>query len=107
MPNDVQNLIAQRLDVSVRRSDEATVKALLDAAADGACIHDLDGAIVELNQCFADMVGYGRDEMRALNIADIVVGVSAEVIHAALRQTAESGRRRVADLRLRRNDGLT
>ncbi|GAA3348321.1 cyclic Di-GMP phosphodiesterase RmdA [Amorphoplanes nipponensis] len=45
------------------RSSEARLRALFDGAAIGIGISTMDGRIVQVNQAFADLLGYTREEM--------------------------------------------
>jgi PAS domain S-box-containing protein len=80
-------------------------RPLLDASVDGVYIHDLHGAIVECSQSFADMLGYSRDEIRALNVADIDAVKSASDLLASFREEAQIGKALVIETRHRRKDG--
>jgi len=102
---DVRYFIAQGYDVSSRLAYEERLRALLDSAVDGVYIHDLDGVIVEFSESFAEMLGYSRDEIRTLNVADIDVVKSASELRAAFRREAQSGRALAIETRHRRKDG--
>ena len=102
---DVERLVAQGQDVSARIEYEEHLKALLDASVDGVHIHDLDGAIVEFSPSFAAMLGYSRDEIETLNIADIDAARSASELKAHFREVARSGEAVVFETRHRRKDG--
>ena len=94
-------------DVSARRRYEERLKALLDTAVDGIYVHDLDGAIVEFSQSFAGMLGYGCEEIRTLNVADIEALKTASELKTAFRNEARDGKARIIETRHRRKDGST
>jgi PAS domain S-box-containing protein len=49
-----------------RRDTEERLRASLAKAAVGFAMTSLDGRFIEVNQAFCDLVGYSRDELRAL-----------------------------------------
>ena len=102
---EIEYLIAQGQDISARLDYEEHLRALLDSSVDGVHILDLDGAVVEFSPSFAVMLGYSRDEIKALNVADIVPDKSASELKARFREVAESGEAVVFETRHRRKDG--
>ncbi len=97
--------IAQGQDISERLAYEQRLEALFDTSVDGVCIHDLDGAVVAFSQSFADMHGYGRDEVKTLNVSDINAVRSASEVRAAVRRQAHSDGVVAVETRHRRKDG--
>ena len=53
------------------QESEARFRHLVEQAADGILVHDLDGKIIDVNQRLCDTLGYTRDELLALSISDI------------------------------------
>ncbi|MFC0529661.1 putative bifunctional diguanylate cyclase/phosphodiesterase [Phytohabitans kaempferiae] len=53
------------------RASEARFRAVFAGAAIGIGIADMDGRIVDVNQAFADMLGYTVEEMRVTNVAEL------------------------------------
>ncbi|MEV0713049.1 EAL domain-containing protein [Asanoa sp. NPDC050611] len=53
------------------RDSEARFRAVFSDAAIGIGIADLSGQIIDINQAFSAMLGYSRDEMLAINVADL------------------------------------
>ncbi|MEV0809753.1 EAL domain-containing protein [Micromonospora sp. NPDC050200] len=53
------------------RDSEARFRAVFTGAAIGIGIAGVDGQIIEVNQSFADMLGYRTDELRQLNVASL------------------------------------
>jgi diguanylate cyclase (GGDEF)-like protein/PAS domain S-box-containing protein len=53
------------------RASEARFRALFAGAAIGIGIGDMEGNIVEVNQAFADMLGYTVEELREINVAEL------------------------------------
>ncbi|MGK5445140.1 putative bifunctional diguanylate cyclase/phosphodiesterase [Micromonospora sp. URMC 105] len=53
------------------RDSEARFRAVFTGAAIGIGIAGIDGRIIEVNQSFADMLGYPSEELRQLNVASL------------------------------------
>jgi diguanylate cyclase (GGDEF)-like protein/PAS domain S-box-containing protein len=53
------------------RSSEARLRALFDGAAIGIGISTMDGRIVQVNQAFADLMGYTAEEMCGLLVPQL------------------------------------
>ncbi|SDY52885.1 diguanylate cyclase/phosphodiesterase with PAS/PAC sensor(s) [Micromonospora pattaloongensis] len=51
------------------RDSEARFRAVFTGAATGIGIADLTGRLIEVNQAFADMLGYSVAELRQINVA--------------------------------------
>ncbi len=99
-----QYFLSQGQDITARLASEERLRALLESSADGVCVHDLDGAVVEFSQSFANMLGYSREEIGRLNVADIDVEKSETELLAAFRRLAQSGEPLLLETRCRRKD---
>ncbi|MCW6009787.1 EAL domain-containing protein [Micromonospora sp. CPCC 205371] len=53
------------------RASEARFRALFAGAAIGIGIGDMEGNIVDVNQAFAEMLGYTVEELREINVAEL------------------------------------
>ncbi|TDB80089.1 bifunctional diguanylate cyclase/phosphodiesterase [Micromonospora sp. KC721] len=53
------------------RDSEARFRAVFTGAAIGIGIAGIDGAILDVNQPFADMLGYSIEELRQINVAEL------------------------------------
>ncbi|SCL30429.1 diguanylate cyclase/phosphodiesterase with PAS/PAC sensor(s) [Micromonospora nigra] len=53
------------------RDSEARFRAVFTGAAIGIGIADVNGQIIEVNQSFAEMLGYTVDELREINVASL------------------------------------
>ncbi|RSM54636.1 GGDEF domain-containing protein [Actinoplanes sp. ATCC 53533] len=53
------------------RSSEARLRAVFDGAAIGIGVSTMDGRIVQVNQAFADLLGYTAEEMCALLVPQL------------------------------------
>ncbi|MEH2411140.1 PAS domain S-box protein [Nostoc sp.] len=63
-------LLRQQTETALSESDHCFRRAF-EQAAIGMTITDLEGYLLQSNQCFCDMMGYADSELRALNFADI------------------------------------
>lgn len=66
------NVTARRLVEEELRQSEGEHRLLLEQASDGIHIYDLNGNIVETNSKLCEMLGYTREELLRLNVADLV-----------------------------------
>lgn len=53
------------------RESESRFRAVFSGAAIGIGISDTDGNIIEVNQAFADLLGYSHEEMRQLRVPEL------------------------------------
>jgi diguanylate cyclase (GGDEF)-like protein/PAS domain S-box-containing protein len=53
------------------RDSEARFRAVFVGAATGIGIAGIDGKIIDVNQAFADMLGYSIEELRQINVASL------------------------------------
>jgi len=67
----------RRAEAALRES-EAHFRALVEQAADGFYVLDLNGRLIDVNQRACDSLGYPRAELLQLQVGDIDVGTSAE-----------------------------
>ncbi|MFX1466434.1 MAG: PAS domain-containing protein, partial [Promethearchaeota archaeon] len=60
----------KKLEVELRES-EKRYRGLYESSIDGIVSLDIDGNIVECNQAYANLLGYSKEELYALNIYDL------------------------------------
>ncbi|HEY6548998.1 MAG TPA: PAS domain S-box protein [Vicinamibacteria bacterium] len=75
---EVRRVICTFTDVTARREAERRMaesqeglRILIESLGDALLVHDLEGRIVECNRRACDTLGYPREELLALNIADV------------------------------------
>ena len=96
--------ISDRKQVARTLAEEATRRRILfEQSKDGIVVVDLEGAVVEANTAFADMLGYAPDEMQALHVWDWATRPREELLAeiAAIRSQG-----RTFETRQKRKDGL-
>ncbi len=62
--------VAQVLDLTARRESEARFRLLFESSPHGMDIVDVEGRMLQANAALLRMLGYERDELLALHIAD-------------------------------------
>ncbi|WP_420420330.1 PAS domain-containing sensor histidine kinase [Pacificispira sp.] len=72
-------LLQRRTEEALRRS-EMRYRTVIDEIADAVFIHDLDGQFVDVNQQACDALGYSRDELLLMNVADVEASMPAEIV---------------------------
>jgi PAS domain S-box-containing protein len=88
---------------ALRRSEER-YRLLVEQMVDGIFVADAQGRYIDVNQAGCDMLGYSRDELLALSIADVVASSEAERVAPEMARLA-GGRRVRSEWRFRRKDG--
>jgi PAS domain S-box-containing protein len=103
-------IYAAARDITERRRAEASIAALalrnqtlLQTASDGIHMLDDQGNIVEANAAFCNMLGYTREEMSHLNVADWDAQWSSAELLAKVRELIAHPA--VFETRQRRKDG--
>jgi two-component system cell cycle sensor histidine kinase/response regulator CckA len=68
------------------RESEERYRSLFDKASDGIIIMSPDGKLIEVNESFARMHGYGAGELLRMNIRDLDTPETARLIPDRMRQ---------------------
>jgi two-component system cell cycle sensor histidine kinase/response regulator CckA len=68
------------------RESEERYRSLFDKASDGVIIMSPDGKLIEVNESFARMHGYGAGELLRMNIKDLDTPETARLIPDRMRQ---------------------
>ncbi|GIJ26853.1 GGDEF domain-containing protein [Micromonospora qiuiae] len=88
------------------RDSEARFRAVFSGAAIGIGIADVDGRIIDVNQAFADMLGYPVEELRRLDVASLFHPDDVAGMSELYRELVEGKRESVrAEQRYHRKDG--
>ena len=109
---EIEGFVAVQRDITERKRREhdlersrSRLRVLFDQAPDGIVVHDVDGAILDVNETLIEMLGYTRDELLSMNIADIECGTDEATLRdrwrsmdpGALHKVEVDGRHRRAD----------
>lgn len=87
-------------DADSARSAEQRIAALLEASLSGVAVSE-NGRFVDLNNQFADMLGYERDKLIGMEIEQLIPADEAERVMSNIR----SGRESITDHGMIRRDG--
>lgn len=86
------------------RSSEARFRALVEQATDGIFVADARGAYIDANSAGCAMLGYTREELLRLHIADVIDPAEVERIGPEVARF-EGGEMVVSEWLFRRKDG--
>jgi len=80
---DDGKLICTNRDITDRKAQErkldrqrTRLRALFDESPDGIVIHDADGNVLDANETELETLGFDRETLLSMNVADFEVGVS-------------------------------
>ncbi|MBN2109040.1 MAG: PAS domain S-box protein [Deltaproteobacteria bacterium] len=91
-------------DVTIKKQEEELYRTLLKTMKAGISIVDMQGRILEVNDAFCAISGYGREELVRMGIGDIEAGIQPREIAASIRKIKKIGGE-VFEARHRRKDG--
>jgi diguanylate cyclase (GGDEF)-like protein/PAS domain S-box-containing protein len=86
------------------RESEAHFRSLVEQASDSFYVHDLDGRIIDVNQHGCDCLGYRRQELLAMSMAEIDIDLSISELKY-LRNQVSSKAPVALESRHKRKDG--
>jgi PAS domain S-box-containing protein len=81
------------------------VRLILHTSMDGFILLDVSGRVVEVNPNYCQMVGYSREELLSMSIADVEANEYREQVARHIRAVREGGNDRF-ETRHRRKDGV-
>jgi PAS domain S-box-containing protein len=64
-------MICTTQDVTIQKQAQDQYRTILTTTQDGFCILDMQGHILDVNDSYCVMTGYGRDELLGMRIAEI------------------------------------
>ena len=94
----------KQIEQALKRESEKNI-ALLRNASDGIHILDFDGNILESSDSFCALLGYQRDEIIGMNVAQWDAYFIGNKLLLALRQLFNKATRSLFETRHRRKDG--
>ena len=86
------------------RESEAHFRSLVEQASDSFYVHDLDGRIIDVNQHGCDCLGYRRQELLGMSMAEIDIDLSISELKY-LRNQVSSKAPVALESRHKRKDG--
>ncbi len=96
----------RKLAEEALRESEERSRIILQTAMDGFWLTDLDGRLLEVNEAYCRMSGYGAQELLAMCIADLEAAETGDETAAHFRTALTRGEDRF-ESRHRRKDGST
>ncbi len=78
-------------DLTEQKRREEEYRTVIQASTDGFWIADSSGRILDVNEAICRMLGYSRDELLRMSIADIDVDESSEEVALRLRELMRTG----------------
>jgi len=107
LSDSMRRMAAAVLERETRlRQSEASVSRILEGAADAIFIADQTGRYVYVNQQATRLVGYRRDQLLTMSIADLVPAGDVAKIERQFAELLNSGAM-LRELWLKRQDGAT
>lgn len=91
-------------DVTQRRASEEHLRNIIQTSMDGYWVTDSQGRLLDCNEASCRTLGYAREVMQTLSVADIEARESPADTAAHIRHVIENGRDRF-ETRHRRKDG--
>jgi PAS domain S-box-containing protein len=67
----IHDLSAQKAAENALRQSEQHLRLTLENAPIGIALADLDGRLLDTNPAFSDLLGYSRQELMGMRVADI------------------------------------
>lgn len=95
----------KRLEEEVRRQD-ARYRSVIKSTTEGFWQVDARGRMLDVNEAYAAMSGFSREELLQMNVTDLEASESAAEVAAHIARLKQAGRDRFETLH-RRKDGST
>jgi PAS domain S-box-containing protein/putative nucleotidyltransferase with HDIG domain len=71
--------VTERIETTAALKSEVSLqRAVLDSAADGYCLVDAEGKLLDVNPAYCRLTGFGREELLKLSVADLELNAAGE-----------------------------
>ena len=81
----------RKLAEEALREREAKYRAVVETSADGFCITDMAGRFLEFNDAYTGLLGFSREELLNMNVADIEAQNTPAEIAATIEKVRSAG----------------
>jgi PAS domain S-box-containing protein len=98
--------VERRLAEQAVADSEKKYRALFEQAADAVYLETFDGEILEVNEQACDMLGYSRDELIGMNVADLTPPEIHEDLPGIAKEIYEKGSLQMEAKNVRKDGGL-
>jgi len=89
--SSVRDITARHeIDEAMRQSEEQ-LRAIFDSVADGVSVHDQDGKLIEVNRAMCERLGYTREQLLTMSVAEINSPESAAGLPGRMEQFMRGG----------------
>ena len=88
---DITSLLCSGEDITEKKELEDRYRSIIQTSLDGFVRMDLKGRILEVNQAYCRMVGYGEEELLTMGIENVERGDTPEEEAERLRKLLETG----------------
>ena len=100
----VEDVTERSLAEEALKGSEGRLRRVVEHVADALFVHDPEGRIVDANRRACESLGYERDELLGMNVADVEEGLAPGAL-AGLWERMEPGKTVPVDGAHRRKDG--
>ena len=70
-----RDITAQKQREQELKQQRSQIRALFDNSPDSIIIHDADGAVLDVNETTTDALGYDRESLMSMNVAEFEAGI--------------------------------
>jgi PAS domain S-box-containing protein len=91
-------------DITERKQAQEEYQTIIQIAMDGFWLTDLEGHFLDVNEAYCKLIGYSRDELLSMSIADVEAAEKPEDVLKHIQKIKEVGSDRF-ETRQRRKDG--
>jgi PAS domain S-box-containing protein len=78
-------------DITERKRAQVRYETILGTAMDGFGVFGIDGTILEVNNAYCNLVGYSREELLSMNLADLEATESPDEVKKLIQVLLDSG----------------
>ncbi|MBI5507082.1 MAG: PAS domain S-box protein [Deltaproteobacteria bacterium] len=78
-------------DITDRKRREDEYHTIIQASLDGFAVTEYSGRLLDVNESTCRLLGYSREELLCMSVADIEVGATPEELEARTRETIRVG----------------